>query len=75
MAAGSTPSRNLYIGGFGMHTSAQEINELFSEYCEVIDVVIKGKFAFVNTMAMEGASVALAKLQGATLGGSPIRIR
>lgn len=75
MTAGSTPSRNLYVSGFGAQTSAQEIKDMFAEYCEVIDVIVKGKFAFVNTMSMEGAAAALQKLQGVSLGGSTIRVR
>ena len=65
---------NLHLSGYGPHTTQPEIIALFSPYVQVREVVMKGTFCFVNTDDAMMAKQAREALNGALLGGAPIRI-
>jgi RNA recognition motif-containing protein len=65
---------NLHLSGYGPGTSQSEIIALFSPYVPVEEVVMKGTFCFINTNDPVGAQRAREALNGALLGGQPVRI-
>eukprot|EP00567_Pseudictyota_dubia_P000768 CAMPEP_0197466588 /NCGR_PEP_ID=MMETSP1175-20131217/65133_1 /TAXON_ID=1003142 /ORGANISM="Triceratium dubium, Strain CCMP147" /LENGTH=846 /DNA_ID=CAMNT_0043002637 /DNA_START=973 /DNA_END=3513 /DNA_ORIENTATION=- len=65
---------NLHVSGYGPTTTQHDIITLFSPYVQVDEVVMKGTFSFVNTSDAPGAKRAREALNGALLGGSPVRI-
>ncbi len=66
---------NLHLSGYGPTTTSADIISLFSPYVKVDEVVMKGTFTFVNTGDPTGAQRAREALNGALLGGMPIRIK
>lgn len=65
---------NLHLSGYGPSTTQSEIIALFSPYVVVDEVVMKMTFCFVNTSDPIGAKMAREALNGALLGGQPVRI-
>jgi hypothetical protein len=65
---------NLHLSGYGPGTTQTEIIALFSPYVQVSEVVMKATFSFVNTNDPNGAKQAREALNGALLGGTPVRI-
>lgn len=65
---------NLHISGYGPTTTQADIMALFAPYVHVSEVVTKNGFSFVNTRDPSGAKRAREALNGAILGGRPIRI-
>lgn len=65
---------NLHLSGYGPLTTQSDIIALFAPYVQVDEVVMKGTFSFVNTSDPIGAQNAREALNGALLGGMPIRI-
>jgi RNA recognition motif-containing protein len=65
---------NLHLSGYGPGTTQSEIIALFSPYVQVSEVVVKATFSFVNTNDPIGAKQAREALNGALLGGTPVRI-
>jgi RNA recognition motif-containing protein len=65
---------NLHLSGYGPTTTQSEIIALFSPYVMVDEVVMKTTFCFVNTSDPVGAKRAREALNGALLGGQPVRI-
>ena len=70
----NTAEANLHLSGYGPSTTQAEIIALFSPYVHVTEVVMKGTFCFVNTVDPVGAQRARESLNGALLGGQPVRI-
>jgi hypothetical protein len=65
---------NMHLSGYGPTTTVEDIINLFAPYVHVVEVVTKDRFSFVNTNDSEGAKRAREALNGALLGGSPVRI-
>eukprot|EP00980_Cylindrotheca_fusiformis_P004039 scaffold880_cov132-Cylindrotheca_fusiformis.AAC.35 len=65
---------NLHLSGYGPSTTESDIINLFAPYVQVDEVVMKGTFCFVNTRDPQGAQQAREILNGALLGGAPVRI-
>jgi RNA recognition motif. (a.k.a. RRM, RBD, or RNP domain) len=65
---------NLHMAGYGPTTTQADIIALFAPYVRVKEVVMKNGFCFVNTQDPVGAQTAKENLNGAILGGTPIRI-
>ena len=65
---------NLHLSGYGPSTTQADIITLFAPYVQVDEVVMKGTFCFVNTSDPVGAKRAREALNGAHLGGAPVRI-
>ena len=70
----SSDEGNLHVSGFGPSTTQADIIQLFSPYVRVDEVVMKGTFCFVNTSDPINAKRAREALNGAHVGGAPIRI-
>eukprot|EP00984_Skeletonema_dohrnii_P024254 scaffold13372_cov114-Skeletonema_dohrnii-CCMP3373.AAC.1 len=65
---------NMHLSGYGPTTTVEDIINLFSPYVQVVEVVTKERFSFVNTNDSDGAKRAREALNGALLGGMPCRI-
>lgn len=65
---------NLHISGYGPGTTQADIMALFAPYVHAVEVVTKNNFSFVNTRDPAGAKCAREALNGAILGGRPVRI-
>ena len=70
----SSDAGNLHVSGYGPMTTQADIITLFAPYVHVDEVVMKSNFSFVNTSDPDGAARAREALNGALLGGAPIRI-
>jgi len=62
------------MAGYGPTATQTEIVALFSPYVRVKEVVMKNGFCFVNTSDPVGAKNAKDALNGAVVGGMPVRI-
>ena len=56
-------AKNLHVTGFGRATQEQ-LEQAFGAHCNLINVVMKDGYCFVNTMSMEEAKRGLEALQG-----------
>jgi len=70
----NTTEANLHMAGYGPTATQAEIIALFSPYVRVKEVVMKNGFCFVNTNEPVGAKNAKDALNGAIVGGTPVRI-
>eukprot|EP00546_Thalassionema_frauenfeldii_P000963 CAMPEP_0178931562 /NCGR_PEP_ID=MMETSP0786-20121207/21989_1 /TAXON_ID=186022 /ORGANISM="Thalassionema frauenfeldii, Strain CCMP 1798" /LENGTH=779 /DNA_ID=CAMNT_0020608473 /DNA_START=1987 /DNA_END=4326 /DNA_ORIENTATION=- len=70
----NTTEANLHLTGYGTTANQAEIIALFSPYVRVKEVVMKNGFCFVNTNDPVGAKNAKDALNGAIVGGMPVRI-
>lgn len=71
---GNPATKNLFVAGYGPGTTEQQIRDLFSQYCAVVGVVLKGNFTFVNTADRSDAVVARDALGGMMVNGGMLRI-
>ncbi|KAL6643316.1 hypothetical protein ACP70R_018981 [Stipagrostis hirtigluma subsp. patula] len=70
------PSRHLWVGGLAPGVTASDLSELFLRCGEVEGIARDPgrSFAFVSFLREEDAVAAVRELQGARLGGAPVRI-
>ncbi|XP_062199018.1 flowering time control protein FPA-like [Phragmites australis] len=70
------PSRHLWVGGLAPGVTASDLSELFLRCGEVEGIARDPgrSFAFVSFLRVEAAVAAVRELQGARLGGAPVRI-
>jgi hypothetical protein len=70
------PSRHLWVGSLAPDVTASDLLELFLRCGDVEDITRDPgrSFAFVSFLREEDASAAVRELQGAWLGGVPVRI-
>lgn len=71
---GNAATKNLFVAGYGSGTTEQQIRDLFGQYANVIGVVLKGTFTFVNTSDKAAAVKARQMLGGTQLNGGVMRI-
>lgn len=71
---GNPATRNLFVAGFGPGTTEDELFTIFSQHAALTNVVLKGAFAFVNTMEKSAAVTARDALTGAIVHGGALRI-
>ncbi|KAL7570364.1 hypothetical protein ACA910_017203 [Epithemia clementina (nom. ined.)] len=71
---GNPATKNLFVAGYGPGTTEQQLRDVFNQHANVIGVVLKGNFTFVNTSTRQEAVNARQMLQGVTLSGGPLRI-
>ena len=64
----------ILFAGYGPGTSETQIRQIFSQHSNVVGVVLKGNFTFVNTSSREDAVKAREMLQGNMINGGPLRI-
>ena len=71
---GNPATKNLFVAGYGAGTTEQELKNIFNQHTQVSSIVIKGNFAFVNTIEKNTAVAARQALIGATVNGGILRI-
>jgi len=71
---GNPATKNLFVAGYGQSTTEQEVRDLFNQHVNVIGVVSKGSFTFVNTADRSAAVRARQMLNGTVLNGGVLRI-
>ena len=71
---GNSPTKNLFVAGYGVGTTEQNLRDAVGQYATVISVVMKGTFAFVNTNDKEAAIIARQSLTGQPLNGGTLRV-
>ena len=67
-------TRNLHVCNFSETTTEDDIKDLFTPHCEVVDVHVKDDYAFVNTASIEAATAAKQALRGAVLDGFELKV-
>lgn len=71
---GNPATKNLFVAGYGPGTTEQQLRDVFGQHVEVIGVVLKGTFTFVNTSDRESAVRARNALSGQVVNGGALRI-
>lgn len=71
---GNPATKNLFVAGYGPGTTEQDIRNIFSQHANVIGVVMKGSFTFVNTSDRAMAVQARNMLGGTQFNGGMLRI-
>jgi len=71
---GNVATKNLFVAGYGLGTTEQQLREVFAPHCTVSSIVMKSTFAFVNTNDRIAAIHAREALTGAILAGGALRI-
>lgn len=71
---GNPATKNLFVAGYGPNTSEHQIKELFSQHAQIIGIIMKGTFSFVNTSDKNAAIRAREMLSGTMLNGGVLRI-
>lgn len=71
---GNPATKNLFVAGYGAGTTEIQLRDLFAQHVEVIGVILKGTFSFVNTTDRAHAVTARQMLGGSTFNGGTLRI-
>jgi RNA recognition motif-containing protein len=71
---GNPATKNLFVAGYGAGTTEEQLRDLFGQYANVIGVVLKGSFSFVNTSDLSQSVQARQMLGGTTFNGGVMRI-
>jgi hypothetical protein len=66
---GNPATKNLFVAGYGPGTTEETLRELVAQHANVIGVILKGTFSFVNTSDRAEAVVARQNLGGTMLNG------
>ena len=71
---GNAATKNLFVAGYGQGTTEIQLRDFFSQHAQVVGVILKGNFSFVNTSHKAEAVKAREMLQGQPLNGGTLRI-
>jgi RNA recognition motif-containing protein len=71
---GNPSTKNLFVAGYGQGTTEQDVRDLFGQHANVIGVVSKGSFTFVNTSERSMAVRCRQMLGGTMVNGGVLRI-
>jgi hypothetical protein len=71
---GNPATKNLFVAGYGPSTTEPELRGIFGQHAIITGCVMKGNFAFVNTMDKVAAIAARNALSGSTVNGGVLRI-
>lgn len=71
---GNPATKNLFVAGYGPGTTEQQLRDIFGQYANVIGVILKGTFSFVNTSDRTMAVRAREMLGNTMLNGGALRI-
>jgi len=71
---GNPATKNLFVAGYGQGTTEFQIRELFGQYAQILAIIVKGSFSFVNTHDKAAAIRAREILSGTMLNGGVLRI-
>jgi hypothetical protein len=71
---GNPATKNLFVAGYGQGTSEALLRQVFSPHCEIVGVIMKGNFCFINTADKSQAVIARELMSGTLLNGGVLRI-
>ena len=71
---GNPATKNLFVAGYGQGTTESQLRELFGQYAQILAIITKGSFSFVNTSDKAAAVRARDFLSGTMLNGGVLRI-
>jgi RNA recognition motif-containing protein len=71
---GNPATKNLFVAGYGAGTTETQLRELFGLHCQIIGLVLKGTFCFINTTDKLSAIRVREQLSGSLLNGGVMRI-
>lgn len=71
---GNPATKNLFVAGYGQGTSETLLRQVFSAHCEIVGIILKGTFSFINTADKSQAIRAREALSGTMLNGGVLRI-
>lgn len=71
---GNPATKNLFVAGYGQGTTELQLREVFGQYAQIIGIIVKGTFSFVNTSDRVAAVRAREFLSGTMLNGGVLRI-
>lgn len=71
---GNPATKNLFVAGYGQGTTEFQLRELFGQYSQILAIITKGSFSFVNTSDKAQAVRARECLSGTMLNGGVLRI-
>ncbi len=71
---GNPATKNLFVAGYGQGTTELQLRELFGQYAQIIGIIVKGTFSFVNTSDRSAAVRAREFLSGTMFNGGVLRI-
>merc|ERR1712071_550222 len=46
---GNPATKNLFVAGYGQGTTEHSLRELFSAHTQIVGIISKGTFSFINT--------------------------
>lgn len=64
----------IYIGRLNGQIKKKEIVELFGKYGEIVDILMKEEFAFIEYVKSESAQIAIKEMNGFQIEGSTARL-
>ena len=67
-------SARLYVGHVGMEVRKHDIIDAFGKYGDIIEIMMKDDFAFVEYAHIHSAAKALNELNGFKLGSNKIQV-
>uniref|UniRef100_A0A7S2BS43 RRM domain-containing protein n=1 Tax=Octactis speculum TaxID=3111310 RepID=A0A7S2BS43_9STRA len=73
IVAGAT--RNLFMAHYGSDSRFEEIRAMFLQFCDVVEMVVKGSYIFIHTCSIAEAVQAKSHLEGMLIGGRPIVLK
>ena len=71
---GNPATKNLFVAGYGQGTTEHHLRELFSAHTQIVGIISKGTFSFINTTDKMAAIRAREVLSGTMLNGGVLRI-
>jgi RNA recognition motif-containing protein len=71
---GNPATKNLFVAGYGQGTTETLLRQVFSPHCEIVGIIQKGSFSFINTADKSQAVQAREILSGTMLNGGVLRI-
>jgi len=71
---GNPATKNLFVAGYGQGTTELQLRDVFGQHAQIIGIILKGTFSFVNTLDKAAAVRAREQLSGTMLNGGVLRI-
>jgi RNA recognition motif-containing protein len=71
---GNPATKNLFVAGYGPGTTEFQLRELFGQHAQILAIIVKGTFCFVNTSDRVDAVRARECLSGSMFNGGVLRI-
>ena len=71
---GNPATKNLFVAGYGQGTTEYQLRDVFGQHAQIIGIIVKGTFSFVNTADRASAVRARQLLSGTVLNGGVLRI-